>query len=183
MAATLSDLNGPGIHLSGDGGRSFERRSAAVHAGALAERDGVLYASTDNFLDGFALARSSDGRDWEPLTRYADVTGTRTCPAGARIAQTCSALCIEQVVRGVFDEQTCGPARLPPPPPDAGPSPDPMVGTGGGGCGCRIDGGGTPSPALALLILLVVVGSLRWGQRVAGAVSARARRRAASGGP
>jgi MYXO-CTERM domain-containing protein len=166
VAATLSDLNGPGIHLSRDGGRSFELRPSAIHAGALAEREGVLYASTDNFLDGFALARSSDGRDWEPLTRYGDVAGTRACPAGARIAQTCAALCIEQVVRGVFSEQTCGSVRLPTPPPDAGP-PTAPAGTGGGGCGCRIDGGQTPPAPLALLLLAVVT-SLRWGQRVVG---------------
>ncbi len=151
VAGTISDTRGPGVHVSTDGGATFERRSTAIHPGALAERDGVLYASTDNFLDGFALARSTDGREWEPLTRYTDVAGTRDCPAATRIAQTCAALCFDQVLRGVFAEATCGPFPSPPPPTDAAIPPDDRR-TGGGGCHCRVDS--RPAPASPMLLVL-----------------------------
>ena len=116
VAGGISDTLGGGVHVSTDGGATFQLRSTAIHPGALAERDGVLWASTDNVLDGFALARSMDAVTWEPVARYADVAGTKACPGQTRIDQTCSAACIQEVVRGVFNEKSCTTAIVPPAP-------------------------------------------------------------------
>jgi photosystem II stability/assembly factor-like uncharacterized protein len=68
--------------VSSDGGRSFTRWAGAPHLRALAERDGVLYAAGDNYLDHFAIAAShDDGATWEPLLAFDEICGLLTCPA------------------------------------------------------------------------------------------------------
>jgi photosystem II stability/assembly factor-like uncharacterized protein len=144
VAGALSDTEGGSIHVSSDAGRSFQLRSTTIHPGALAERDGVLIASTDSLLDGFALARSVDAIGWEPIVRYQDVAGTRECSGGSRLAETCGATCIQQVVRGVFPPEACpGQAPRPVPVPDAGPI---MLRSGGGGCACQLTASRNPTP-------------------------------------
>jgi hypothetical protein len=170
LAGGVADATGGSIHLSTDGGATFRQISTAIRPGALVERDGVVWASTDNLADGFAVARSADGATWEPVIRYADVAGIKSCSTRAPLAQTCSAACVQELVRGTFTEKTCG---LPPPPeprPDAGPAPT----TGDGrGCGCRAAGAPAESAAPALAGGLLV---LAWRRRRGGQRRRRARR-------
>jgi hypothetical protein len=154
VAGGISDARGGTVHVSTDGGSSFELRSTAIRPGALAEREGVLWASTDNIQDGFALARSRDAASWEPVARYADVAGTKACPERTLLPQTCAAACIQELVRGVFSEQTCGASTPRPRPPDAGlPTPP----TTGGGCGCHLAPTATPAAPLTLALLTLLL--------------------------
>ena len=66
--------------ISADGGATFAAWPNAPHLRALGERNGVLYAVGDNFLDGFAVARSRDqGATWQPLIRFEQLTGPKSC--------------------------------------------------------------------------------------------------------
>jgi photosystem II stability/assembly factor-like uncharacterized protein len=75
--------------ISRDGGDTFAIWPTTLHISALAERAGRVYASTNDKLDGFAIAVSSDGgATWRPLLRLAELRGPRTCGS---IAQLCAA--------------------------------------------------------------------------------------------
>ncbi len=171
VAGGISDTEGGRVHVSSDGGASFALRSTAIRPGALAERAGLLWASTDNLLDGFALARSADATTWEPVARYRDVVRTRTCPGSVRLDLTCSAACIQEVVRGVFDASACPTNLVPGPRPDAAPV---APADGGGGCGCHLGPGGRGSAGRSGAggLLALALGAL------GGVGAARRRRRA-----
>jgi hypothetical protein len=65
---------------SRDHGTTFAPLDGAPHLRGLGEREGALYAATDNALDGFAVAKSEDdGRSWRGLLRFDQIAGLREC--------------------------------------------------------------------------------------------------------
>ena len=82
------------LFLSHDGGASFERNEAVPGVLALAQRDGVLYAATDNFGDGYALGASSDeGATWQPVVRFDQIGSIMAClRTNAQCQASCDAL-------------------------------------------------------------------------------------------
>jgi hypothetical protein len=84
---------------------------------ALGERAGVLYAVTNNWVDGFAVATSTDkGAHWTPMLRFDQIAGPLACQA-----QACAA-----TWETLMD--TLGIT------PDGGTTPK----KSGGGCGCSL---------------------------------------------
>jgi hypothetical protein len=84
--ATLIVASADGMSFrSDDAGASFSpwtSASNALHFQALAERDGVLFATTSSRSDGFAVATSSDdGEHWRPLLRLDQLRGPLACGA------------------------------------------------------------------------------------------------------
>jgi hypothetical protein len=66
--------------VSTDRGATFTSLANPPHIRALGERAGIIYAVTDNFLDGYAVARSPDqGATWQALVRYEQLTGPKRC--------------------------------------------------------------------------------------------------------
>jgi MYXO-CTERM domain-containing protein len=118
--------NGAGWR-STDGGITFDDWTPAPmpRLRALAERAGVLYLAGDNFLDGWALAVSSDeGRTIQPLAGYQQVSAVMAC-----VAAVCGSSCLQQASRNIWPRAVCGSAidggrdaGAPPPAPS--------------GCGC-----------------------------------------------
>ena len=164
VAGGIVDGRGGSLHVSTDGGQTFQLRSTAIRPGALAERDGVLWASTDNVRDGFALARSTDAITWEPVARYADVAGTRACPGRTLLAQTCAAACAQEVVRGVFTSTTCATGPAPRPPTDAGAP----AGATATGCSCHLAARHrpvSPGPVAPLLLVALLLARSRRSAR------------------
>jgi hypothetical protein len=75
----LGTKEGPAF-ISEDGGASFKPWPDKPHFRALGERGGVLYAVTDNKLDGYAVGVSHDNGDhFEPLVTFAQLTGPLAC--------------------------------------------------------------------------------------------------------
>jgi len=102
-----------GAFISHDGGLTFAPWPRAPHLRWLAERAGVLYAATDNILDKYAAASSSDdGQTWTPLLRFENLCGILDCSPSLR--PTCQAAWTRLVellrITGCQDA---------PPPPDA----------------------------------------------------------------
>lgn len=94
----------PAGFQSEDRGKTFQTWPLSVHAKAFAERDGVIYAATDNVVDGFALAASSDlGATFEPVFTYGDVEASKSC-----VRQACEVDCYRQVGAGSWSPATCG---------------------------------------------------------------------------
>ena len=80
-----------------DGGVTFEdwALSPVPRLRALGERDGTLYLAGSNYMDGWALAVSSDeGRTIQPIARYDQVSAVKAC-----VAAVCQELCDEQAGR------------------------------------------------------------------------------------
>ena len=127
-------MNGLG-YRSTDNGMSFVPWVLAPqpHLMGLAERNGVLYLAGKNYSDGWALATSRDeGATIQPLSRYDDVRGVRSCARGV-----CSGACEFVANQGVWVNDVCTGALLV----DAGVGVDAGPDGGearppGGGCGC-----------------------------------------------
>lgn len=137
-ALVVGTANEPGAYLSTDGGETFAAWPNAPHLRAIGERDGTLYAVADNFADGFAVARSTDGGDtWEPLLRYVEIAGVLGC---GELPSACAADWIRLKELFGIDDRDAGPA------PDAGPA-DTNQPRGGG---CSVGG---PSPFIPLWIV------------------------------
>jgi hypothetical protein len=137
---------------SGDGGVTFDdwTLSPMPRLRALAERGGKLYLAGSNYMDGWALAVSTDeGRTLQPVARYDQVSGVKAC-----VAAVCQDVCDEQAGRKIWAPDVCNPV------PGDGGSGD--AGDGGGdagpppqtasGCGCST---ATPGPDAGVAIALV----------------------------
>jgi hypothetical protein len=145
---------------STDGGMTFDTwtLTPAPRLRALAERAGTLYLAGDNYMDGWALAVSSDeGRTLQPILRYDQVSGVQAC-----VAAVCQDSCDEQAGRRIWGAEVCNPL-----PADAGPDggPPPKASSG---CGCDAAATRGGEPGIAALFVL------------AGLAAARARRSAAT---
>ena len=85
---------------SGDGGVTFGAWALdpVPRLRALGERDGTLFLAGDNYMDGWALAVSSDeGRTIQPIARYDQVSAVKAC-----VAAVCQELCDEQAGRKIL---------------------------------------------------------------------------------
>jgi hypothetical protein len=141
---------------STDGGVTFGdwTLSPQPRLQALAERDGMLYLAGDNFMDGWALAVSSDeGLSLQPLVRYDQVSAVKACAAAA-----CQDSCDEQAGRKIWAPEVCNPL-----PADAGV--DAAVDGGqpakpASGCGCSAAApGGAVGVAVLGVALITGLGS------------------------
>lgn len=76
------------VFISTDDGRTFSPVTRAPHVRGLAERDGVIYAATNDQQDGFALAISTDGGlTWQPKLGFDQICGPLQCGG---IPDTCA---------------------------------------------------------------------------------------------
>lgn len=74
--------------VSTDQGATFAPWPQAPHLRALGERNGILYAVADNYVDGYAVGRSLDqGATWEGLFRFQQLTGPKNCGQLATICE------------------------------------------------------------------------------------------------
>jgi hypothetical protein len=152
--------------VSHDRGESFTVLNGAPHLRGLGERDGVLYAATDNVTDGFAVAVSKDdAKTWQPLLRFQDIQGPLEC---GNIAETCA---MPWALLKAAIEMPGGPeegfdAGVPPEtsPPDASPSAKASNPRGGGGC--AIAGRARNDRGWLGLALVALVGAALRARRV-----------------
>ncbi|HEY4181006.1 MAG TPA: hypothetical protein VGM90_29385 [Kofleriaceae bacterium] len=81
-----------GAWTSADSGATFTPLVGAPHLACLAQRsDGVLFGCAANYADEhMALARSTDGRTWEPVVRFEYLSGPADCPIDTPEHATCS---------------------------------------------------------------------------------------------
>jgi len=130
----------PGLYRSRDRGASFVRLPTPPSIRALSQRDGVVYAATDNFSDGYALGTSADeGDTWHDLLRYDQVGAIMPC-----LKSRCQASCQTQVDLGLWPQDVCT-AAAPTMTGSAGSSGNSGIGgAGGAGAGGR---GGTGGPS------------------------------------
>jgi len=149
------------LYRSRDGGATFESIAGPPHIRALSQRGGTVYAATDNFGDGYALAVSNDeGATWHAAMAYDQIQAILGC---VRSDPQCQARCQALAGQGamspgmIWESAVCSAN----PPPE--PLPEPPVIAGGGGCGC------TTAPA-ASTRALVLIGA------IAVAIGARRRR-------
>lgn len=147
------------LFRSDDDGRSFAGMPLGFQAGGLGERDGTLFISANNFVNGFALTSSDDGgRTWRPRLRFSDITGIKAC-----VSSTCRADCEYLASLTLFSPTVCAQA------PDAGAVDATTMDSGDclpaamDGCGCGVgsvrgvDGGGN---GIVIVGLGFVVASL-----------------------
>lgn len=91
-------------YRSTDGGRTFEPWLQAPRVHALAEQGGQLYVAADNFLDGYALARSEDeGLSLTPLLHFSQVRAVDAC-----VSTRCAEACDYYAELGLWPHSTCG---------------------------------------------------------------------------
>jgi hypothetical protein len=124
---------GPVLQRSLDGGATWQSVATTPNVRALAERDGKVYAATDNMVDHYALAVSTDlGVTFRPLMKYSDVGSIAPCVRAA-----CQDVCKMEVAQKLWPMSMCTAAPEAPPPASSG---------------CDVGGGGAASgaPALAL---------------------------------
>ena len=145
------------LFRSEDAGRTFVSQAVSFHAVGLAQRDGIVYAATDDYRDGFALATSIDGgRRWTPRLRFRDIAAVKPCVRAA-----CQQDCDYQAGIKLFPPETCNP-----PVADASTDrPQKANGGGGGGCGCGVPGHRASSAAALLPFLSLLFLRRRAGRR------------------
>jgi hypothetical protein len=129
----------PGLYRSRDRGASFERLPTPPSIRALSQRDGIVYAATDNFGDGYAIGTSADeGDTWQAVLQYDQVRAILPC-----LKSRCQATCQTEVDLDLWPQEVCTAS-----------APGMMMGTGGssgaagiGGAGGRGGSGGSrPAP-------------------------------------
>lgn len=129
--------------VSTDQGATFTALANPPHIRALGERGGIIYAVTDNFLDGYAVARSTDrGATWQGLVRYEQLTGIKHC---GNLETTCAVpwQTLQNTLRGAQDAGVQ----------DAGPPTQ-------SGCAQGPSGDGLPWSLSILVPLIVAMGLL-----------------------
>jgi hypothetical protein len=117
------------LYRSRDGGRNFDPVAGGPKIRALSHRDGLLYAATENFGDGYALGVSSDeGTTWRGVMSYDQIPAIVACLRGnAQCQASCEGLAgLGPMSPGMIWEEAVCTAN-----------PPPVTGSGGGG------GGGT----------------------------------------
>lgn len=89
-----TDTNGtPALYRSVDQGATFEEVAQPPHIRGLSRRGAMVYAAADNFMDGYAIATSTDdGTTWKPLMSYNKVRAIDGCVKAA-----CQDMCKAQV--------------------------------------------------------------------------------------
>jgi hypothetical protein len=107
----VSPAQKSGLFVSHDGAATFQENDAVPGVLAIAERNGVLYAATDNFGDGYALGASGDeGASWQPLLRFDQIGSIMAC---LRSSAQCQASCQALAGNGlgspgkIWDEAVC----------------------------------------------------------------------------
>jgi hypothetical protein len=147
---------------SDDGGATFAPWPIAIHPRGFAERDGRLYAATDDVNDGFALASSDDGDAWTPVMRFQDISAVRAC-----LQPSCLGDCRARAALGLFVATICESAN------DGGPNdagivtlPAHRAVSSSSGCACGASDPQSPAGlgalgALAALLAQLAVGRAR----------------------
>ena len=100
----------PGLFRSRDRGTTFEEVPRPPSIRALSQRNGTVYAATDNFGDGYALGTSVDeGTTWRAMMSYADVKAINPC-LKAQCQATCDAevMAVAVARRGVLGGSAAG---------------------------------------------------------------------------
>jgi len=167
LVAAQDDAQGSSIarlYRSRDGGETFEAAGKPPHIRALAERNGTVFAATDNFSEGYAIGVSTDqGDTWRPLLAYEDVHGVLPCAKAS-----CQDLCASQVQLSLWPAQVCsadvpegaGGAAGTSGRGGAGGGPRPASGSSSG---CQAATGATVAPLAPALLLLAL--TLAWARR------------------
>jgi hypothetical protein len=136
VGAKVQFLTAPGLFRSHDKGSSFEMVANPPNVRALSQRNGLVYAATDNFGDGYAIGTSSDeGTTWQGLMSYSDVKAINPC-----IKAQCQDSCAVQVCLSLWTADVCS-ADVPTSTGTAG-SGGATGGAGRGGGGGGAGGGG-----------------------------------------
>lgn len=136
-----------GAYESKDGGKTFAAVAGAPNLACIDERgDGSILACGANWEpDFFAAASSRDGRQWQKLVRFADMTGPLSCPDGTVQRDTCE-LSMWPSLREQFGATGTGKSC----PLVEEPAPTPRAQSGG----C-CDGGGASGGSVALGLALL----------------------------
>jgi MYXO-CTERM domain-containing protein len=192
LLATDTNTRG-GLFRSTDRGTTFTEVPDAPQLRAFSVRGDLLYAGTDNFANGYAIATSADDGDtWTAVMHYQQVQAVPAC-----VRSACRTQC-EMLTPMLWGPEVCA-ADAPLPPsdaavpddggmPDAGQldvsstgeggagggrdasGPPTKIGKvgGGGGCGCVVarQGGGAPEEPLGLVGGLVAIGFVRRRRRL-----------------
>ena len=105
-----------GLFRSTDRGHTFVEVANAPQLRGFSVRGDVVFAATDNFVDGYAIGASTDdGATWRPVLRYDQVQAIPAC-----LRATCQTDC-QTLAPLLWTPDICS-ADAPPPPPssDAG---------------------------------------------------------------
>ena len=148
-----------GLFVSHDGAATFEENDAVPGVVALAQRDGVLYAATDNYADGYALGASTDvGVTWQPVVRFDQIGSIMAClQTNPRCQASCQALAGNGLGSSgqIWDQAVCGAGGAAGASgPDAGTANGGRAGHGSSGGGCTL-APGSPSPCFPWTISAV----------------------------
>jgi hypothetical protein len=169
------------LHRSTAGGAFLPLAGSQLHIRALAERDGVIYAATDNVVDGYAIGRSTDqGATWQRLMGFQDIGNISSC---GDLPSLCRATCSQLAALGVVSAGVCASTTAMAPPDaslpvgadggvDAGGAPPP-AGAPAGGCSLRAG----PTPAGLGAVAMVLVAAAASGLRGWRTHGSRPRRR------
>lgn len=152
-----------GLYRSTDGGLTFAALDPALRVRCLAYRPGELWVCADDFVEDFALARSTDDGDTlVPLWAYEDVVNDVGCPPGTPVGDLTPMYWPDlqfdlRLVDGGVPEA------------DAGTSADAGDGSAGGeSCSCVAVGASRArAPWLALVLVVpLAVRARRWLGRI-----------------
>ena len=138
VGAMVASGTASALYRSRDGGRNFETVPSPPKIRALSQRDGLVYAATDNFGDGYALGVSSDeGTTWRGVMSYAQIEAIVPCLRGNPQCQdSCEGLAgLGPMSPGmIWEEKVC----------TANPPATGTAGSGGhGGTAGTVGGGGS----------------------------------------
>lgn len=126
-----------GLHRSTDGGLTFAALDPSLRIRCLAHRAGELWVCADDFVSGFALARSTDGGETlEPLWSFHDVVLDVGCPASTPVGALCPMFWPDLTNDLQLDGAVPPDGALL----DGGVATDPGSRPGGGGCACAAIG-------------------------------------------
>jgi hypothetical protein len=131
-------------------GQTFAELPASIRPRGMAGRGGQLYAATDNTLDGYALAVSSDqGDSWKRVMSFKDLSHISAC---GNLPTACVNSCAVLLNQGLVNASLCqGP-----------PAPTSPAG-GGSGCAYRPRPSGLAGPLL--IATLAALAGLRRRRR------------------
>lgn len=111
LLATDTNTTG-GLFRSTDRGQTWAAVANPPSVRGFSVRGGLLYAGTDQFADGYAIAASADDGDtWSPVMRYDQVQAVPAC-ARAACRQSCELLTPVLWTTEVCDAEVPAPAAV-----------------------------------------------------------------------
>ncbi|MEZ4255777.1 MAG: hypothetical protein R3A78_08660 [Polyangiales bacterium] len=150
--------SGTGLWVSSNDGATVSTVNADLEVYCMNFRDGELWTCSNQFTDGFAVGRSSDGGEtFTGVFNFNDIRGLVECDDDSQVESVCAVQFLD-LIRDLNLDLDGGSALSDAGLVDAGADAGPKTAKDTAGCGCRTAGQRPGGPWVPMLSLGTVLG-------------------------